>query len=194
LAAFARKNFGEASKLFNESAEYKAKKLEEIKEKERGLTEEVVRDFRLAGDAHYSNYIFEHALISYQRALTYVSRQQTPQLWAETLIDIGRANWKLGIRAEGLAIALYLSAAVKAYHQSLEVYTRDQLPQNWAVTQNNLGLALRDQGTRAGGEAGARLLAEAVTAFRQALKVFTREQLPQQWAMTQNNLGNALRN
>jgi len=43
LAAFAKKNFGEASKLFNESAEYHAKKLENIREKETGLTEKVVR-------------------------------------------------------------------------------------------------------------------------------------------------------
>jgi hypothetical protein len=57
LAAFAKKNFGEASKLFNESAESNEKKLEEIRQKERGLAEKVVRDFRLAGDAHYNNYI-----------------------------------------------------------------------------------------------------------------------------------------
>ena len=43
-----------------------------------------MRDFRLAGDAHYNNYIFDQALIAYERALTYVSRQQTPQLWAAT--------------------------------------------------------------------------------------------------------------
>ena len=51
LAAFAKKNFGEASALFNESAELKAKKLEAVKQQEKTLTEEVVRDFRLAGDA-----------------------------------------------------------------------------------------------------------------------------------------------
>ena len=107
------------------------------------------------------------------------------------LIDIGRANRELGIRAEGLAIAQYLSAAVKAYHQALEVYTREQLPQDWAMTQNNLGLVLRDQGIRTGGEAGARLLAEAVTAYRQALEVRTRETLPPQWAQTHSNLAQA---
>jgi tetratricopeptide (TPR) repeat protein len=175
LAAFAKKNFGEASRLFNESAEYKAQKLEEIKRKERSLAEEVVRDFRLAGDAYYNNYIFDQALIAYQRALTYVSRQETPQLWAATLIDIGRANRELGTRTEGLAIARYLRAAVKAYRQALEVYTREQLPQQWATTQNNLGAALQEQGIRTGGEAGTRLLAEAVTAYRQALEVYTRE-------------------
>ena len=35
LAAFAKKNFGEASKLFNESAELKAQKLEAVKQQEK---------------------------------------------------------------------------------------------------------------------------------------------------------------
>ena len=69
LAAFAKKNFGEASVLFNESAELKAKKLEVVKQQEKTLTEEVVRDFRLTGDAHYNNYAFDQALQAYQRAL-----------------------------------------------------------------------------------------------------------------------------
>jgi tetratricopeptide (TPR) repeat protein len=191
LAAFAKKNFGEASKLFNESAEYKAKKLEEIRQKEHTLVEEVVRDFRLSGEAHYNNYLFDKALNSFQRALTYLSKEQTPQLWAATSIDIGRANWELSTRSEGLAIAHYLNAAVKAYHQALEIYTREALPQDWATTQNNLGVALRNQGIRTGGEAGARLLAEAVTAYRQALEVRTRETLPLQWAQTHSNLARA---
>jgi hypothetical protein len=57
-------------------------------------------------------YIFDKALNAYQCALTYVSRQQTPQLWAATLIAIGGANAALGQRIEGLAIAQHLSAKV----------------------------------------------------------------------------------
>jgi tetratricopeptide (TPR) repeat protein len=192
LVAFAKKNFGEASQLFNKSAEYKAKKLEEIKRKEEtSVEEEVVRDFRLAGEAYYNNYLFDKALNAYQRALTYVSRQQTPQLWAATLIDIGRANMELGIRTEGRAIEQYLSAAARVYRQALEVYTREQLPQQWAMTQNNLGNALSEQGSRTGGEAGAGLLAEAVTAYRHGLEVYTHETFPLQWAQTHANLARA---
>jgi hypothetical protein len=112
-----------------------------------------VRTISFEGDAHYSNYTFDKALNANHRALIYVSRQQTPQLWAATHMDIGRANWELGIRAEGLAIAQYFSAAVKAYHQALEVRTREQLPQDWAMTQNNLGIALQNQSIRTSGEA-----------------------------------------
>jgi tetratricopeptide (TPR) repeat protein len=192
LAAFAKKNFGEASKLFYDSAEQKAKRLEEVKQKEQQLTEEVVRDYRLAGDAHYSNYAFDSALHAYQQALHFASREQMPTLWAATMVDIGRANNELGIRAFGIAIHSYLSAAVTAYQQALEVLTRAHLPQGWAMTQNNLGTALQAQGSWTDGVQGVQLLADAVTAYQQALEVLTRESLPQQWATTQNNLGTAL--
>ena len=195
LAAFAKKNFKKAGKLFGESAEIKVKRLEEIRqkktiieEKERSLTEEVVRDYMLEGDAHYSNYQFGNALDAYQKAANYISKKQSPQLWASTFIYIGNAYGQKGIRTKGGAIQEHLHAAVNAYKKSLEVYTREQLPQDWAMTQNNLGNALRNQGTRTGGEEGARLLAEAVTAYRSALKVRTMESLPPQWAQTQNNL------
>jgi tetratricopeptide (TPR) repeat protein len=85
--------------------------------------------------------IFDQALIAYERALTYVSRQQTPQSWAATLIDIGRANWELGIGAEGPSIAQYLSGAMKAHNQALAVCTLNTLPPQWAQTQNNLAQA-----------------------------------------------------
>jgi tetratricopeptide (TPR) repeat protein len=192
LAAFAEKKFGKAHDLFQESGNAKAERLEAVRQQEQTLTEETVRDFRLAGDAAYNGYDFAKALASYQRALSYVSKEKQPLLWAAAFHDVGRANNELGIRVEGQAAQQHLQEAVTAYRQALEVYTREQLPQDWATTQNNLGNALGDQGIRAGGEAGQRLLAEAVAAFQQALKVRTREQLPQDWAMTQNNLGTAL--
>src|SRR5262249_52516107 len=102
LAAFAKKNFGEASMLFNESGELKAKKLEEFKQQkeqqEKKLTSEVVRDFSLTGDAHYNNYAFDKALQAYQRALGYITKDQTPQLWAAIMLDIGRVHKELGNR------------------------------------------------------------------------------------------------
>ena len=102
LAAFAKKNFGEASALFNESAELKAKKLEVVKQQEKTLTEEVVRDFRLAGDAHYNNYIFDQALQAYQRALRLCyQRPDTPIVgcdharywWTHTELGNRTAGW-----------------------------------------------------------------------------------------------------
>ncbi len=133
LAAFAKKNFHKAGELFRESAELKAKRLQKtieerqiLEEKERLLSEEVVRDYRLEGDAHYSNYKFNKALTAYEKAFSYMSREQFPKLWAFILVNIGTANREIGIRVRGIAIQKYLTDAAGAYQKALEVYTREE--------------------------------------------------------------------
>jgi hypothetical protein len=95
LAAFARQNFVEASKLFTDSAEYKAHKLAALKQQEQTLREEVARDFRLAGQAQAKDKKPAEAIQAYQRALQYVTQEQTPQEWAAIWRDIGWANLQL---------------------------------------------------------------------------------------------------
>ena len=121
-----------------------------------------MRDYRLAGDAHSQETRFAEALQAYERALTYVTRDAAPQLWAAVQVDIGGSHQQLGIRTANEAIHHHLTRAVAAYRQALEVYTRATLPQGWAMTPNNLGGVLWAQGTRTAGEAGTALLAEAV--------------------------------
>jgi tetratricopeptide (TPR) repeat protein len=192
LAAYAKKNFSEAFLHFQVSGQNKVKQLHEATTKVQALTEEAVRDFRLAGDAAYNQYEFDQALTLYQQALQLVSKQDRPRLWAELRDDIGGANLEIGIRAASERIHHHLSESVAAYREALTVYTKDQLPRQWAMTQNNLGSVLNHQGRRTGEEAGIRLLAEAVAAYREALTVYTKDQLPQDWAMIQNNLGSVL--
>ena len=199
LAAFANKNFSKAVELFQNSVELKEKQLQktrqekqELEKSERLLIEEIIRDYRLKGDAYYNDYQFHNALDAYQKAKGRVSREESPQLWAVILTDIGNTQSQIGIRVKGDAIKEHLSEAVKAFRQTLEVFTRTDLPQNWAGTQNNLGRAFCEQGIRTGGSEGACLLGQAVKAYKNALEVRTRTDLPQQWATTQNNLGNAL--
>ena len=153
LAAFADHNFGRASELFSEAGRESEKQLAALEKQQaelaakRGrLVEETVRNYRKAGDAHYSDYAFAEALDSYQKALSFVEREQQPELWAEVQVDVGRASQELGGRTRGPAIHQYLAQAVAAYRAALEVYTREQLPQHWATTQNNLGSALQEQG------------------------------------------------
>ena len=199
LAAFAEKNFGKAGELFSEAGRNSAKQLAAVvrQETELGaervrLAQETVRNYRKAGDAHYSDYAFVAALGAYQDALRFVEREKEPELWAAVQVDLGLAKQAIGARTEGPVVRQYLAQAVAAYRAALQVRTREQLPQQWAMTQNNLGIALQHQGIRTGGEQGRQLLAQAVAAYGAALQVRTREQLPQQWATTQNNLGAAL--
>ena len=156
------------------------------------LALELVKGFRFAGDAYYNAYEFEKALTAYKRALQYVSKEDSAELWAAIQVDIGLASAAIGRQTQGAAIHQHLAEAVTAYRVALTVYTKEELPQQWARTQMNLGLVLWSQGTRISGEAGRRLLAAAVTAHRKALTVYTKEELPQQWAVTQTNLGNVL--
>lgn len=121
LAAFAEKNFRKASDLFTRSGEANEKRLEESREA-------TIRDFYLAGDAAYTDYRFDQALTSYERAFKHISKEQTPVLWAAMLNDMGNARWAIGIRTKGTDIHQHLAAAVKFLRAALEVYTREELP------------------------------------------------------------------
>jgi tetratricopeptide (TPR) repeat protein len=189
LAAFARKNFGGASKLFNDSAEYKANKLAELKQREQHLTAEVVRDFRLAGDAHGNDNRPNQALQAYQRAMQYVVKEQTPQLWAALWRDIGLANWGLARQEKGPAMQQSLREAEQALRRALEVYTRKYLPQAWATTQIQLGAILSELSANMRGEESVRLSQEALAIHRRALEVISRLEQPQVWAAAQAVLG-----
>jgi tetratricopeptide (TPR) repeat protein len=85
LAAFARNSFAEAGNLFQESAQQNERKLLETREHEKHFYEQTIRDYRLAGDAHYNAYDFRKAMELYEKALSLADRQRTPQLWAAIL-------------------------------------------------------------------------------------------------------------
>ena len=106
LAAFAEKQFRKASELFTQSAEQHAQQLEAVRREERSLVEKTVRDYRLAGHAHSQETRFAEALQAYERALTYVTRDADPQLWAAVQVDIGGAHQESPTtrRAGGLRI------------------------------------------------------------------------------------------
>jgi len=193
LAAYAKKHFGEAGKLLEESAAGKVRKAREASATAQQFTEEAIRDFRLAGNAHTNNYRFDLALLAYQKARELTSQGDNPRLWVDLTVLVGMTEREIGIRTEERNIHHHLQNAVAAYHAALTVGTKEQLPQDWARTQNNLGAVLRDQGIRTGGEAGTQLLAQAVKAFCAALTVRTNASLPQDWARTKIGLGTVLR-
>ncbi len=129
LAAYAEKHFGKAGELFTLSAEAKVKRLEELSQKQENLTEEIIRDFRLAGDAEYNNYAFTKALTAYQRALSHVAKEKNkrPLLWSALVSEVASAHQQIGTRTKGPAVHTHLAEAVSAYRNALQVYTRKQL-------------------------------------------------------------------
>jgi tetratricopeptide (TPR) repeat protein len=192
LASYAKKNFGQASKLLEASALEKVRLAREAGITAQQFTKEAIRDFWLAGDAHMNNYEFAQALATYRQALGFISRNAQPRLWGKLTVAVGVASYEIAIRSEGDLIHEYLKTAATAYRLALAVYTKETLPQDWVELQIGLGNVLREQGIRTGGEAGTRQLAQAVDAYRTALTVHTKETLPHLWGASQNNLGNVL--
>ncbi|MCH7755388.1 hypothetical protein IH970_09750 [candidate division KSB1 bacterium] len=199
LAAFAKRNFGQAAELFHKSGEFKSKQLkeitrlaEELEEKKKKLTAEAIQAFRKEGDSHYNNYQFKQALTAYEKTLIYVSREESPQAWFDLTLEIAGTNRALGIRTAGTEIQKYLDAGLDAYRDALTAIKKTDRPEQWAAAQIGIGNVLAGQGIRRGGEPGGKLLGEAVDAFRLALQVYTPEHLAIDWARTHYNLGRVL--
>ena len=190
LAAFAKNNFQEANERALDAAAEAEANLANLQKQQQKNVDQVIRAYRLAGDAAYNGLDFDKAASVYRRALSH-TRDHDGSQWAALQVRIGNAEGELSSRSAGTAIPRHSESAIQAYSLALEIYTREALPRDWAMTQNNLGhaldyLALRSEGAQAGA-----YLEQAVTAYRNALQVYTREQLPQDWAITQNNLGAA---
>ncbi|MBU1055793.1 MAG: tetratricopeptide repeat protein [Proteobacteria bacterium] len=201
LAAFYKKNFKEAADMSYQSAEKYEKQFAELNEQEKRINEKkqqikenIIRDYRLAGDAQYNDYRFEEALSAYLKALAIVNKDIDPIMWASLMDDISATYWNLGFRVKGIASRQYLNKALEGLQAILKIYTRETFAHSWAMTQNNLGNTFSEQGKRIVGEEGVRLLNEAVKAYKAALTVVSRESLPQKWAMIMNNLGLTLSN
>lgn len=199
LAEYEEKKFDEAARLAGLAAEQEAKELaeeeKELAQRVRKAAEKrkgVVQRYQLAGDAEYAKQRFAAALEQYERALSYVSRAEAPELWADVLWPKGLVHLELGIRVAGEDAVAHLAAAATAIEQSLTVYGRDRHPTEWAALKASLSPVLHERGRRIGGEEGARLLGQAVAACRDALTVLTYKEEPQLWAITQTALGAAL--
>ena len=128
LAAYAKKNFGGAGKLFEESAGAKMLLAQEATTKAQRLTEEAVRDYQLAGNAHANNYQFNQALIAYESAQKLISQKNEPRRWSDLTNLIGNAEAEIAIHIGGDSIHQHFRNAVEAYRAALTVRTKEALP------------------------------------------------------------------
>ncbi len=190
--SWSKQTVGQIRKMSLDSEDGNEAQLNALEQKLRRVTEDIVEDLRKAGNALYTNYKFEQALETYEKAFTYVTQESNPTAWASLLINLGNVNNQIAIRTEGEKISAHLQRSIMAYQQAQKVYSRETFPQHWAKTQVNMGNALSDQASRTRGADSQHLLTEAITAYRDALEVFTPNTLPQAWASTQVNMGTAL--
>ncbi|MBX9253078.1 tetratricopeptide repeat protein [Desmonostoc muscorum CCALA 125] len=134
---------------------------------------------RLAGDKAEN---LEKAIACYQNALSIRTREDFPELWAQTQMNLASA-YRHRLRGDA---AENVEIAIAANQSALQVYTKQAFPTNWAEVHMNLANAYlhRIHGDRSEN------LEKAIAAHKGALQVLTKEEYPRQWAMTHLNLGN----
>jgi len=218
LKEYWQDNYGPAAQLAEESAQVADQELKQARIKTIELSRKLIRRYKLAGNAYYTeaSRVFAHdensramAENRFRKSLdayneiekrferAELSKENLLAEWAETKFLAGDAKFGLGqVVAEENEEerSRLLKEALAAYQQSATVYTRDRLPQKWAETENNLGGVLLILGEQISedDEEEVKYLNESVAAFRTALEVRTRELLPLEWATTQQNLGAVL--
>lgn len=134
---------------------------------------------RLAGDKAEN---LEKAIACYQNALSIRTREDFPELWAQTQMNLASA-YRHRLRGDA---AENVEIAIAANQSALQVYTKAAFPTNWAEVHINLANAYlhRIHGDRSEN------LEKAIAAHQSALQVLTKDESPRQWAMTHLNLGN----
>ena len=141
MRAFYLKNFALAAENFDKAGRQSEEK---VRRTERQLSKDkldVYQNWKLDGNSLSNLYRFSEALERYGRAQEYVSKEKSPEEWAEIKVLAGNARQELGIRVEGDEGPRLLLESLAEYHQVLTVYTREQLPQQWEIAQNNLANA-----------------------------------------------------
>lgn len=135
LAAFARKNFGEAHDHAMEAAAEEEDRLAVLQKQQRDIQKQqqegadrIIRDYRLAGDAAYNALDFSKASDAYQLALAHASRDGEGTQWADLQFLLGNAEAALISRSEGTAISSHEKSALNAYQAALTVYTASNSP------------------------------------------------------------------
>ncbi|MCP4661918.1 MAG: hypothetical protein GY856_41475, partial [bacterium] len=180
LAAFARSDLAQAVAELRRAAEEGEKRLAELRRRqaspgeEKRRVREVVRAWRLLSDAHFAANQLEQALAACERALTHVSRQATPQLWAATLADAGIVHLTLAVSlldpAELPERRRHLNACLDICQDVLQVMTRELDPDRWAAVETQLGRTLAALGALSDRpDEAVRKYEQSVAALRAAL-------------------------
>lgn len=136
-----------------------------------------IREFKQGNQANN----LEIAIAGYEIAATVLTRESTPEMWADCQMFFGSAYHH---RFKG-DWAENQERSIACCQNALQVFTREAFPEMWAAIQNTLALAY---GNRIRGDQleNAEL---ARTACFAAMEVDTRETNPKSWAQVQNNLG-----
>lgn len=125
----------------------------------------------------------ESAILIYEQLLEHLSKQDSPQYFANAQNNAGMAWFHKAQYAENNSDRKNAySQSIKHYELALQIYTEDDLPEDWAMSKLNLGNSLSRRGD-AGDLLGAKM------SYQDALRVYKFEQFPVMWAKTKTGLG-----
>jgi hypothetical protein len=131
------------------------------------------------------------AMAHFESALSVYTSDEFPREWAETQIQIGRAQRALaGECATQEAKDAYLKAALERYRAALAIATPHGRPREWAEIQMEMGAAHRDLMLLHEHGSGPRdYAAQAVACYEQAIRLYSEAKHPRQWAHIQKEIG-----
>lgn len=125
----------------------------------------------------------ESAILIHEQLLDHLSKQDSPQYFANAQNNAGMAWFYKAQYAENSSDRNFAySQSIKHYDLALQIYTEGDLPEDWAMSKLNLGNSLSRRG-----DAGDMLSAKM--SYQDALRVYKFEQVPVGWAKTKTGLG-----
>lgn len=125
----------------------------------------------------------ENAILIYEQLLEHLSKQDSPQYFANAQNNAGMAwFYKANYSNNNSDKHFAYSQSIKHYELALQIYTEDDLPEDWAMSKMNLGNSLSFRG-----DSGDMITAKM--SYQDALRVYKLEQFPVEWAKTKLGLG-----
>ncbi|MGR3502675.1 helix-turn-helix domain-containing protein [Pseudaestuariivita sp.] len=105
---------------------------------------------RALGRVQQDEAMLSQAVAALEAAIEDISAEDTPDLWAEVHVALGRTLLRLGEANEDIAM---LGQAANAYQSATRVWTRDAAPAPWAQVQTHLANLCRLQTELSGNRA-----------------------------------------
>lgn len=125
----------------------------------------------------------QESIDCYHAALSFFTRDNFPEQWAATQINLGSAYSYLSNDDH----ARNFRIAIEHYQAALTVYDEQNFPEQWAGTLYNLGSTYAELQTGDQAEN----LQNAINCYQATLKVYTESDFPQEWAKVMGSLGYA---
>jgi tetratricopeptide (TPR) repeat protein len=146
----------------------------------------------MGGDESQRAAIYAQLVTAYRTAVSLVSREQFPGMWANCAENLGTALADLAaVKTGEESIELY-AEAVKLLQDLQQTGQKDGNTTRWLMTSDALSSTLSGYAQHTTGEQSEKLFDQAIEVKREELKVLSKAEFPQEWAQTESDMGEKL--